>query len=66
MNDAETAALTIAASEGPGLVVEVYRLVVKAMGGPEKARAWLDAEYAMGDAALDVYEQEKIDRETAP
>ena len=66
MNDTEAAALAVATSEGPGLVAELYRLVVRAMGGPEKARAWLDAEYRLSDAALDVYEQEKIDRETTP
>ncbi len=66
MNEQERELAELGAAVGPTLITELGHLFVKAIGGPAKAQAWLAAEYAAADASLDVYEAEKLDRETAP
>ncbi len=48
------------------VAIELVRAVVRTIGGVDRVRAILDAEYAAADLTIDVAEQEAIDREVLP
>lgn len=47
-------------------VLQLIKAAVAAAGGPDKAKAIIDAEYAATDAAIDVLEEEAIAKESEP
>lgn len=51
---------------GAELGLELVKLAVKTLGGYDQVQAVLDAERAVADAVVDVLEEQKIARESAP
>ncbi len=62
----EQAAIGVAVSEGPDLLVRLVRFFVDLAGGADKAKALIDAEYAAAEVALDIEEERKLEAETKP